>query len=182
MEEKDEKKEVKPVITEKKEEKKVLGDEKKETKKEENKKEIKKDEKKVETKNKFNNSKANGKKSNNGVMIAGVVVVAIIIAIVIYMLVMIDSPKKALDKMFKEIKEGVTEEEIGELLQEEDFNEDTRKAIFENLSWKILSEKEEGETAVVEVEVTNKDFATIINNFKEKIVKVILILLMDINK
>ncbi len=45
------------------------------------------------------------------------------------------------------------------------------KAIFENLSWKILSEKEEGETATVEVEVTNKDFGKIIDNFKEKIVK-----------
>ena len=46
------------------------------------------------------------------------------------------------------------------------------KAIFKNLSWKILSEKEEGETATVEVEITNKDFGKIIDNFKEKIVKV----------
>ena len=45
------------------------------------------------------------------------------------------------------------------------------KAIFGNLSWKILSEKEEGDTATVEVEITNKDFATIIDNFKQKIVK-----------
>ncbi len=45
------------------------------------------------------------------------------------------------------------------------------KAIFSNLSWKILSEKEEGETATVEVEITNKDFATIIDNFKQRIVK-----------
>ena len=45
------------------------------------------------------------------------------------------------------------------------------KAIFENLSWKILSETKEGETATLEVEVTNKDFGKIIDNFKEKIVK-----------
>ena len=46
------------------------------------------------------------------------------------------------------------------------------KAIFNNLSWKILNETEEDEdTATVEVEITNKDFATIINNFKQRIVK-----------
>ena len=47
------------------------------------------------------------------------------------MFVMVDSPKKAVNNMFNEIKSGANGEgEVAELLQEENLDENARKSNF----------------------------------------------------
>lgn len=60
---------------------------------------------------------------------------------------------------------------IGNTFNEQNFNEEAQKLLFNKLEWKIQNEKEEGDTATVEVEITNKDFKTIINNYMQKAIK-----------
>lgn len=178
------KKETKPVESteEKKEEMKkeeVKAEEvkKTETKKEEAKTETKKQEtpkttnKKVETTKKKEESK---KTNNNNTIIIGVaVVVAVIVAIIVGIVSMKDSPKKAVEDTFNQLKTGAyAQEMLSGIMQGGDSVEaEAQKLFFEKLQWKILSEKEEGETATVEVEVTNKDFKTIMSNYMQKALK-----------
>ena len=144
-----------------------LKENQKETKKEE-----KKDTKIKKENKKFSNSKKEETKSKNGI-IKLIIAVVVVIAIVIftYMMLMVDSPKKAVEQMLTEVKEGKVEEAvISEIFQGENINQDTQKSIFNNLSWKIVKEEVKGEEASVEIKITNKDFKVIIDNLKEKIV------------
>ena len=59
----------------------------------------------------------------------------------------------------------------GLLQGENNFNAEAQKLLFEKLEWKVLEEKEEGDKATVEVEITNKDFKTIIGNYMQKALK-----------
>ena len=88
---------------------------------------------------------------------------------------MSDSPKKAVNDMFNEAKTQLSEENIfSSLIQGEDGEKEAQKLLFENLSWKILNETQQGDTATVEVEVTNKDFKAILNNLQQKVFKLAL--------
>ena len=70
-------------------------------------------------------------KVKNVVTIVIAFVAIIILAIVVYMLVMVDSPTKAVNTMFNEIKSGSNgEEKIAEFLQEGNLNEEARKSNF----------------------------------------------------
>lgn len=106
--------------------------------------------------------------------------IAAIIAIVAIIVAMVlgggDSPKKALENRLKEVKKGDYAQEmiLGSLQEGNDFNAETQKLLFEKLEWKILEEKIEGEEATVEVEITNKDFKTIISNYTQKVLKIAL--------
>ncbi len=154
-------------------------DEPKEISKEEQpkepKKEIKKEEpknttKKVETKT-FEKSKVENKKNNN-VIIAIVAVVALVIIAIFAYINMADSPKKVVEEIFQDLKSGNTKESVlASAFEEENFDEETKKLLFDKLEWKIKEVKEEGDTATVKVEVINKDFKTAIGNYMQKAIK-----------
>lgn len=158
------KKETKPV-EEKKVETKTMPE------KEEKKKEAKVEPKK-ETKT--NAKKAETKKANNNMIIIGVAIaVVVVIAIIACIMLMKDSPKKIVEQAFTELKAGAfAQEMLSGLIQGEDgLNAEAQKLLFEKLEWKILKETEEGDKATVEVEVTNKDFKTILGNYMQKALK-----------
>lgn len=175
------KKETKPVepIEEKKEEtkKEEVKQEELKTKKEEPKVETKKQETPKTSNKKVESAKVkveNSKKTNNHTPIIGVGIVAVVIvAIIISMICMKPSPKKAVEDTFNQLKTGAYAQEMlaGIMQGGDNIEAEAQKLCFEKLQWKILSEKEEGETATVEVEVTNKDFKTIMANYMQKALK-----------
>lgn len=174
-----------------------MAEEKKETKKEEIKSEVKKPEIKKEEKNeKETTKKANTtpvkkqekkpktKKSKNAKW-AGIVIAIIVIAIVILLTVMIaisSTPKKSVDGMLSYLKAGEFEKvqefvDYNQLISStntfdaEDLNVDTQKLFFERLEWKVGKVTEENDNATIEVEITNKDFKTIISNYMQEMLK-----------
>lgn len=128
---------------------------------------VKKEEKKEKKINKTN------KTNNNAIIIIVAIVAVVVVAIIACMLMMKDSPKKVVENAFTELKTGsYAQQMLAGLVQGEDgLNAEAQKLLFEKLEWKVISEKEEGETATVEVEVTNKDFKTIIGNYMQKALK-----------
>lgn len=157
-----EKKDTKPV--EKKEEKKVV-DKKTTT-------EVKKEEAKKETK-KQETSKDEKKKSNIGVIVGIIVIVLVLVAMLAYMFSKKGSPRQTVETMLSDLKSGNYSQSIlAGMLQEEELDQEAQKLLFDKLDWKILSVKEEGDKANVEIEITNKDFKTIIGNYMQRIIKV----------
>ena len=157
--------------------------EEKETKKaEKEKNEVKKvEQKKSEIKNNETKTKKketkrdeDSKKTNKGIVIAVAILIFAVIALLIYCIVMVDSPKRAVENMLTEIKLGTnTEPLLTGFMNQESLNEEAQKAFVNNLSWKIIKEeRQDDNNATVELEVTNKDFKKIMENFKERIVKI----------
>ncbi len=110
----------------------------------------------------------------------GVAVVAIIALVVVLTILMVTSsnPKKSVDGLLTNLKAGDFEKAkefmTGDGLVEEDaFNEEGEKYLFDKLSWKITNITEEKENATIELEITNKDFKTIITNYSQKILKAV---------
>ena len=56
--------------------------------------------------------------------------------------------------------------------EDQTMSEEAQRLLFNKLSWKIGDVKEEQDTATVEVEVTNKNFETVLNNYMQKVVKI----------
>lgn len=169
MEEK--KQETKPV--EKVEEKKVETTKVTTTNKEKKEEAKKQEAKKVDNK-KVTTTKKDKKNANNNTMIMGVAVVAVVlVAIIACVFLMKDSPKKVVEKTFNDIKTGVYAKNVlaGFVQGEDNLDAEAQKLLFEKLEWKVLNEKQEGEKATVEVEITNKDFKTIMGNYKQKVLK-----------
>ncbi len=110
----------------------------------------------------------------------GVAAVAIIALVVVLTILMVTSsnPKKSVDGLLTNLKAGDFEKAqefmTGDGLVEEDaFNEEGEKYLFDKLSWKITNITEEKENATIELEITNKDFKTIITNYSQKILKLV---------
>ena len=146
--------------------------EEKETKKaEKEKNEVKKvEQKKSEIKNNETKTKKketkrdeDSKKTNKGIVIAVAILIFAVIALLIYCIVMVDSPKRAVENMLTEIKLGTnTEPLLTGFMNQESLNEEAQKAFVNNLSWKIIKEeRQDDNNATVELEVTNKDFKKI---------------------
>lgn len=139
--------------------------------------EVKKETKKQETpkdaKKKFEKTKGEMPKIDNKIIIGVAVAVVVVIAILACVFLMSDSPKKAVETMLSDLKAGDYSHQavLSELLEEDEFNEEAKKLFFDKLGWKVLNVKEEGDTATVEVEITNKDFKTIIGNYMQKALK-----------
>lgn len=164
----------------KKEEKNV---EKKVDVKQENKKEepkFKKVDKKETTKIEKQVNKEKSKKDKTGKkspVIPTVIVVVVVLLIAILLTVMIvtsSAPKKSLEALLTNLKAGdfakAQEYVSGDLdLGTVNSNEEAQKLLFNKLNWKInkVTEKDEN-NATVEVEITTKDFQTIINNYMKK--------------
>lgn len=162
----------------KKEEKKVADKKQAEVKKEEKKPadkkvaETKKEEKKTVEKKTTEPKK---EKKNNKVAIIGAVIVVIALLVVLAgMFLMPETPKKVVENALTELRNGSYEANMlsGLLQGEDNFNAEAQKLLFEKLEWKVLEEKEEADKATVEVEITNKDFKTIIGNYMQKVLKV----------
>ncbi len=116
----------------------------------------------------------NTQKMNNIIIIAILAVVIAIIAIVLVVENNKETPKKVVEETLRNFKKGVFEQEnLPDLIAEENqFNEEARKLLFEKLEWKVLNEIQEGNTATVEIEITNKDYKTIVKNMMQKALKV----------
>ncbi len=171
----EEKKEVKKQdvkATEKAEKKDTKSTEKKDEKKVVDKKTTKKQELPKDTKKKIEKASGEKKKSNKGIIIAVAIIVVVVIAILACIFLMGDSPKKSVETMLGDLKSGNYSQTVLSDLSEEDFDEEAQKLLFDKLEWKVQNVKEEGDTATVEVEITNKDFKTIIANYMQKVIKI----------
>lgn len=190
MEEKDKKQETK--AKEVKDEKKV------EQKVNEPKKEVKTETKKtVETKKQEKPKNENtqkesekpkfkakqGKKEKNTSWIIALVVIALIALITVAIVFTMDTPSKSVDGMLQALKSGnfdkveeyVNYKEImstSSITDEEELNNDTQKLFFDKLSWKITKTSQDGNNATVDIEITNKDFKTILSNYMQKVLKI----------
>lgn len=133
-------------------------------------KEAKKQDTSKDSKKKFTKMKGELPKIDNKVIMGVAVAVVVIIAILACMFLMSDSPKKSVETMLKDLKSGNIK--LSDLSEEDSFNEEAQKLFFDKLSWKVLKVKEEGETATVEIEITNKDFKTIMGNAMQKMLKI----------
>ena len=150
-----------------------MEENKKETKPVEEKKAEEKKVERVKTAPKKEEKKENNTnhKNNNGLMlgIAVAVMVVLVIAVTIMLLGNSNSPKAVLENEFKNLKAGTfMQEMVPNLLQGQDGDTEMAKLLYEKLEWKILKETQEGETATVEVEITNKNFKTIMEKLMKK--------------
>ena len=122
------------------------------------------------------------KKINNLYWLIGVGVVILIIIAITLMIVLPSTPTKAVNGMLDALKAGdfekaeeyVNYEELmnsAQLTNEEGFDLEAQKLLFNKLSWKINKVIEENDKANIEIEVTNKDFKTIIGNYLQVALK-----------
>ncbi len=140
----------------------------------EKKEEAKKQEAKKVDNKKVTATKVDKKNANNNTIIIGVAVVAVVlVAIIACVFLRKDSPMKVVEKTFNDIKTGAYAQNVlaGFVQGEDNLDAEAQKLLFEKLEWKVLNEKEEGEKATVEVEITNKDFKTIMGNYMQKALK-----------
>ena len=155
---------------------KVTGkDLKKEMDKIENKKEKK-------TKSDKNKDKEKGNKKV-GYWVGGIVLLLIVLAIVTALILLPETPEKTVDGMlntlknanFESIDKYVDYDQIvneSEMLKNSTMDQETQSLLFDKLSWKVLNTSKQDETASVEVEITNKDFAKIISNYTQEALKI----------
>ncbi|MEE0866554.1 MAG: hypothetical protein U0L98_07205 [Clostridia bacterium] len=178
---KESKKEEKPKkeATVKKEEKTKtevkIDNKKEETKKQDQKPENKKFEvskQKTTVKKEKNNT---SKKSKIPAILTVVIVLAIV-AVLTVLIVTSSDPKKSVDGFLTNLKAGDFEkaQEFAtgdKLLEDQEYNEETQKLLFDKISWKVKKVTADNNEAKVEIEITNKDFSEVLQNYKNKIWK-----------
>ena len=124
-----------------------------------------------------------GKKSKKAPIITAIVIIAIIILAILLYVVFANGPKGVVEGMFKALKNGdydkvneyINYNEVissSNILDSESLDEETMNLLFEKLSWKITETTKEENTASVTVEVTNKNFRTIIANYMQNALRV----------
>ena len=152
----------------------------KETKKED-KKFDKVDKKSKKEKKTTKNENKTDKKSNTP-MIIGIVVVVILILVILAYAFLASTPKRSVEGVLQGLKDGdydkvneyVNYEELISASSAEDgeeLNAEAQKLLFDKLSWDITEESKDGDTANVTVEITNKNFKTIINNYMQRVLR-----------
>lgn len=108
--------------------------------------------------------------------ITAVVVIALAVLLTI-MIVTSSDPKKTVDSLFMNLKAGefeqakefiTSDEVLSSELFPEDINVETQKLLVDKLNWKLTKITENGDEATVELEVTNKNFKTILANVMQK--------------
>lgn len=109
--------------------------------------------------------------------IAVVIIVLAIAALLTVMIVTSSDPKKTTDGLLNNLKSGDFEKAQEflsgtSLINENNFDEETKKLLFDKLQWKITKITQEDENATIELEVTNKNFQTIISSYMQKALKV----------
>ena len=128
--------------------------------------------------------KEKGKKRN---IFARIVAIIILLAIVIGIIVIaLPSPARALEEMFRDLKAG----KMSDIDKYVDYNSlidipalgnlegadsaDNDKILYEDLQWNIKKIEKNEEEAKIEVEITNKNYKNIFQNFTKKVVQKIL--------
>ncbi len=113
------------------------------------------------------------KKNIKGILISIVImIVVILVAVITSKILATDSPTKALETMLNDLKAGNYNQEIlSNSLDEENFSKEAQKLMFDKLEWKVQKVTQEKETATLELEITNKDFKTIMSNYMQKAIK-----------
>lgn len=124
-------------------------------------------------------------------IIIGVVIALIVIAIVVVGIVLFlnaNNPKNSVQNLMNALVKGdvskISEyvDDSSQLVSADLFKEDSsedntqmtdkEKLLYSSLEYKINNVTENGDLATVEVEVTNKNFKTIVSNYMQKVVKV----------
>lgn len=157
---------------EKKEGKKTENPEVKTNKIEEKKEEQKKFEVKTNQ-----NKKTTSKKAPWAATVITILAVLAVAALLTYMIVTSSDPKKTVDGFLTNLRAGdlakaqefVSGDE--DLLIDEEFDDETKALFFDKLSWKVTKVTKEDNEATVEIEVTNKNFDTIISNCMKKLLE-----------
>ena len=133
------------------------------------------------------------KKTKKKNLIIPILIILIIIAIIgtIVFIVTANKPEKTVEEFFTRLKEGNIEEakkyidNYNDLFEEEqeeqenteeDFadvlnNEENQKLLFTDIQTNIKEVKKEGNTAKIQVELTTKNFKTIMTNYINKIIQ-----------
>ena len=153
-------------------------------------KEIKKEEKtktekKVETQkteSKKFEEKAEETETKKKTWIGKIIVVLVVLAVaalLTFMIVTSSDPKKSVDGFLTNLKAGdfqkAQEFMTGEeLLKNEEYDVETQRLFFDKMFWKVTKVTKENDNATVEVEITNKDFKTIISAYMQKVLKLVL--------
>lgn len=135
--------------------------------------------KKVETKKSEPKKKEKAKSKNKKTWLSKILVVIIVLAIAALLTVMTvtsSDPKKSTDGLLNNLKAGdfETAQEFlsgTSLVNDNNFDEETEKLLFDKLEWKITKITQEDDSATIELEVTNKNFQTIISSYMQKALK-----------
>lgn len=123
------------------------------------------------TKNK--NTKTDKKKKWIPTAIVAIAVIAII-AVLTVMIVVSSDPKKSLDGLLTNLRSGNFEKAQEYLsgdeteLTDTSLDEEAQKLLFEKLSWNIKKVTQEKDKATIVVEIRNKDFQTVVNNYAKR--------------
>lgn len=118
-------------------------------------------------------------KKNLYYIISIVIAICLIALIAFVILTLQQTPEKLLNNILSNLKEGNLEKinqyinyeeilETSDLLSSKEFNEETKKGLFNKLEWKILEVKTEKDKATINLEITNKDFKIIIEKYMQK--------------
>ncbi len=125
------------------------------------------------------NKKENKEKGNNkvGYWVGGIVLLLVVLAIVTALILLPSTPEKTVDGMLNSLKNGDFEGvnkyvNYDEIVNESEMDEEAQNLLFDKLSWKVLNISKEENTASVEIEITNKDFAEIISNYTQEALKI----------
>ena len=181
MEEKEKKQEeVKKSEKEVKNTEKNQNTEKVDTKKQEVKKDG--DKKKIENKVKGKVTIENKKSKKVPIVTAIVIIIVLILATLLYIL-LANGPKSVVEGMFTALKNGdfdkvneyINYEEVissSDILDSESLDKETMSLLFDKLSWKIAEIAKDENIAYVTVEVTNKNFRTIIGNYMQNALRI----------
>lgn len=173
--EKEEKKLKKEEIDNKKVENKKA--EKVEIKKEEAKFSQVKPEDMKKQKNNTKQSENRKKKSKAGYWVSGIILIIVLLLAVTALIILPDAPEKSVDGVLNCLKNGdfagiskyIENENYN--INEDELSAEVRAELFNKLTWKIIKVNKENDTATVELEVTNKDFKTIMANYMQTMVK-----------
>ena len=128
---------------------------------------------KTKNKEKNKNTKTDKKKKWIPTAIVAIAVIAII-AVLTVMIVVSSDPKKSLDGLLTNLRSGNFEKAQEYLsgdeteLTDTSLDEEAQKLLFEKLSWNIKKVTQEKDNATIVVEIRNKDFQTVWNNYANR--------------
>lgn len=128
---------------------------------------------KTKNKEKNKNTKTDQKKKWIPTAIVAIAVIAIIAALTV-MIVVSSDPKKSLDGLLTNLRSGNFEKAQEYLsgdeteLTDTSLDEEAQKLLFEKLSWNIKKVTQEKDKATIVVEIRNKDFQTVVNNYAKR--------------
>ena len=143
---------------------------------------------KIEKNQKDKTAKTKKEKKNtnikNSYIVGIILVILVIIAIVVGVKKKQKTPQKTINETFSALKTGNIETasqyfnyenlmNISGLTNKDNMDTETQKLFFDKLDWNIKNVKIENDTANVEMEVTNKDFKTIIGSYMQKALKAV---------